>query len=600
MKHPLTLKLSCELLPGLLVSLVLLNLLYNTSAGNSVVLAQSPSAIPRYSDWSTPVSLGPNINSASSERQVSITHRGLSLYFDSDRPGGIGANDIYVSQRTSINAPWGLAKNLGPGINSPQAEFAPNLSADDHWMFFASARLGGFGGLDIWSSYRADIDDDFGWETPKNMGPRINSSVADADAFYFIDSATGKAALYFTSLNRPGGLGDWDIYQSTQNEDASFNQAVLVSELSSRFRDTRMAIRYDGLEIIFSSNHPGGSGGIDLWFSTRLTTSDIWSTPVNLGSVINTSTDDRAPYLSDDGETLFFSSDRLSPFGGGDIWMATRTQLPIVKTRDITVTADNSCGASISPSDVDDGSFDPDSGDTITLSLDQSGPFGLGQRTVTLTATDNHGASSSSTAVVTVVDQMPPTVTAPPAITVATGPGATSCGTFISDVLLGAALASDNCSVTIRRAGVPDGNFFPIGTTTTTYVATDESGNTASAIQEVTVNDNTPPVITGATVDEPTMSPPNHKMVDVAVSYAAIDNCGPASTILSVSSNELVNGPGDGNTASDWEVIDAHHVQLRAERSGKGDGRVYMITIAATDSFGNTSSQLVTVLVPHN
>ena len=89
MKHPLTLKLSCELLPGLLASLVLLNLLYNTSAVNSV-LAQSPSAIPRYSNWSTPVSLGPNINSASSERQVSITHQGLSLYFDSDRPGGIG------------------------------------------------------------------------------------------------------------------------------------------------------------------------------------------------------------------------------------------------------------------------------------------------------------------------------------------------------------------------------------------------------------------------------------------------------------------------------------------------------------------------------
>src|SRR5207249_341693 len=257
---------------------------------------------------------------------------------------------------------------------------------------------------------------DFGWETPKNMGPRINTSVADADAFYFIDSATGKAALYFTSLNRPGGLGDWDIYQSTQNEDGSFNQAVLVSELSSRFRDTRMAIRYDGLEIIFSSNHPGGSGGIDLWFSTRQTTSDVWSTPTNLGSLINTSTDDRAPYLSADGETLFFSSDRVSPFGGGDIWMMTRTQLPIVKTLNITIPAGDSCSTSISPSDVNDGSFDPDSGDTITLSLDQTGPFGIGLHTVTLTATDNHGASSSATVVVTVVDQMPPTITLPPTV----------------------------------------------------------------------------------------------------------------------------------------------------------------------------------------
>src|SRR5437660_9039464 len=87
-----------------------------------------------------------------------------------------------------------------------------------------------------------------------------------------------------------------------------------------------MAIRYDGLEIIFSSNRPGGSGGIDLWFSTRHATSDVWSTPATLGSVINTSIDDRAPYLSADGQTLFFSSDRVGgDFGGGDIWMATRT-----------------------------------------------------------------------------------------------------------------------------------------------------------------------------------------------------------------------------------------------------------------------------------
>src|SRR5437899_10254837 len=143
---------------ALLVSLVLLNLLSNTLAGTlaSVVLAQSPPATPQYSDWSAPVNLGPNINTASREVQVSVTHQGLSLYFDSDRPGGFGANDIYVSQRTSINAPWGPAKNLGPIINTTSKEFAPNFSPDDHWIYFASDRPGGLGGLDIWASYRAD------------------------------------------------------------------------------------------------------------------------------------------------------------------------------------------------------------------------------------------------------------------------------------------------------------------------------------------------------------------------------------------------------------------------------------------------------------
>jgi len=500
----------------LLVGVVLFSLVSITHpAFERIVLAHLPSATPQFSDWSTPVNAGPNVNAASSERQVSITHQGLSLYFDSDRPGGSGANDLYVSQRASIDAAWGPAMNLGPTLNSLQAEFAPNFSPDDHWIFFASARSGGFGGLDIWSSYRADISDDFGWGTPINLGPLINTSVAEADAFYFIDPASGNAILYFTSFNRPGGFGDWDIYQSTQNADGSFNPAVRVAELNSPFRDTRMAIRYDGLEVIFSSNRPGGSGGIDLWSSARPTTADVWSMPANIGPMINTSTDDRAPYLTADGETLFFSSDRASPFGGGDIWMTTRSQLPVVMTRNIVVPANNLCAASITSTDVDDGSFDPDIDDTITLSLDQSGPFGLGSHTVTLTATDNHGATNSSAAIVTVIDQ-------------------------------------------------------------------------------------TPPVITGAVVDKPTLWPPNHQMVDVAVRYTARDNCGPVNARLTVSSNEPVNGTGDGDTAPDWTVVDTHHVRLRAELSGHGSGRIYTITIFATDSVGNVSSQILMVNVPHD
>jgi hypothetical protein len=88
-------------------------------------------------------------------------------------------------------------------------------------------------------------------------------------------------------------------------------------------------------------------------------------------------------------------------------------------------------------------------------------------------------------------------------------------------------------------------------------------------------------------------------MVDVMVNYAAADNCAAVSTALSVESNEPVDGTGDGDTAPDWEVIDAHHVRLRAERAGKGRGRTYTITITATDSHGNASSQAVTVHVPH-
>lgn len=129
---------------------------------------------------------------------------------------------------------------------------------------------------------------------------------------------------------------------------------------------------------------------------------------------------------------------------------------------------------------------------------------------------------------------------------------------------------------------------------------TDANPSNNSATVTTTAS-NPPPMITGAAVDRPMLWPPNHKMVDVAVSYGATDNCDPSPRCsLSVASNEPVNGGGDGNTTPDWEIVDAHHVRLRAERAGTADGRVYSITITCTDVGGASSSQAVTVGVPHN
>ena len=99
------------------------------------------------------------------------------------------------------------------------------------------------------------------------------------------------------------------------------------------------------------------------------------------------------------------------------------------------------------------------------------------------------------------------------------------------------------------------------------------------------------PAIAGAVADKPSLWPPNHKMVDVTIDYTATSNC-PGTCTLSVTSNESPNGAGDGNTAGDWLVVDAHHVQLRAEHAG----RSYTITITCTNATGPTSTSL-TVLV---
>src|SRR5207244_6032357 len=196
--------------------------------------------------------------------------------------------------------------------------------------------------------------------------------------------------------------------------DGSVVPAAWVTELNSPSNENVPSIRRDGLEVFLHSNRTGSTGpALPLWMATRASTANTWSAPINVGSAINTASAEQNAYLSSDGMTLFFSSDRTGAGGSGglDLYMSTRT-LPVVRSKNITVAADGSCVASISPSDVDDGSFDSVNGGPLTLSLDRAaaGPFGLGEHTVRLIATDDRGQTNSAIAIVTVVDQTPPVI----------------------------------------------------------------------------------------------------------------------------------------------------------------------------------------------
>ncbi len=137
------------------------------------------------------------------------------------------------------------------------------------------------------------------------------------------------------------------------------------------------------------------------------------------------------------------------------------------------------------------------------------------------------------------------------------------------------------------------------GVHTVNLRAIDNAGNASAVVSLVVRVDTTSPVIGGASASPSVLTPANHKLRDVVVSYNASDNLsGVTMCSLGVASNEPVNSSDDGDTAPDWLVLDAHHLQLRAERAGDGAGRVYTVTITCSDAAGNTSSGNVTVTVP--
>lgn len=271
--------------------------------------------VARFSEWSEAVNLGPVVNSAFNDFLPNLSSDGLSLYFTSNRPGGIGGPDIWVSQRASQDAPWSAPVNLGGPINTAGIESAPNVSQDGHQLFFSSDRPGGFGTNDIWLSRRVHTGDDFAWQPPANLGSNINSNAFEAGASLL------RPEFYYTStrLSEP----NLDIFMSRLVGN-TFGPATRVSELSSAHNDQRPSIRFDGLEIFFSSNREGGVGGQDIWISTRNGRGLPWEVPTPLGPEINTEFLDQQPSISADGMTLFFSSDRPGGTGSLDLYMSTR------------------------------------------------------------------------------------------------------------------------------------------------------------------------------------------------------------------------------------------------------------------------------------
>jgi len=279
------------------------------------------------SGWSEPVNLGPLVNSSALDGNAGLSPDGLTLYFVSTRPGGLGNTDIWVSHRQCAVCDWEAPVNLGAPINSDAAEGAPTLSEDGRLLFFFSARSGGFGSADIYVSPRVStgLEGDM-WGDPVNLGADVNTAGTENGSYYVREGGEPNAVLYF---NRTPSGANIEIYRvSLTNEGEPLGPALIVPELNSPAGDQKVAVRADGHELLLSTNREGGFGNFDIWAFTRQGIHDPWSAAVHLDAPLNTPDIDSQPALSRDGRTLIFTSNRPGGYGAQDLWMSTRRPSP--------------------------------------------------------------------------------------------------------------------------------------------------------------------------------------------------------------------------------------------------------------------------------
>ena len=224
---------------------------------------------------------GDSVNdSIGDDFSLRLAMNGLALYFASNRPGGFGAGDLYVTTRDSLDREWGPAANLGPVLNTAAFEAFPTPSPDGNMLFFNRSTTFDSQDSDIWVTSRSDAHSP--WAAPQRLGMPVN----------------GPRAEFSPSISA------------------------------------------DGLSLYFASDRDGNLGSIDIWVSTRKSAADGWGFPRNLGTNINAAgAMTLAPFITSNNRALYFMSARpdtssASPctpktcFERLDLYVAVATCLP--------------------------------------------------------------------------------------------------------------------------------------------------------------------------------------------------------------------------------------------------------------------------------
>lgn len=282
----------------------------------------------------------PSFNSAFLDGCPFVARDDRTFFMASARPGGQGGIDIWVATRESADGPWSAPVNAGPTLNSASNDFCPTLARDGHTFYFASNRPGGCGGDDLYvTRLHGDIakltqdlviEPGEAWfDEPENLGCVVNSAGNEASPFPL--ELPGAGPVLFFSSTRAGGAseepagaitGDADLYMAG-SQGGEFLAPSLVPGVNTGWEEGQPNVSRDALEIFFYSNRPGTLGGNDIYSATRASAMDAFATPFNLGPNVNGAAAETRPSLSWDGRTLYFGSTRPGE-GSSDIYVTTR------------------------------------------------------------------------------------------------------------------------------------------------------------------------------------------------------------------------------------------------------------------------------------
>jgi outer membrane protein OmpA-like peptidoglycan-associated protein len=208
--------------------------------------------------------------------------------------------------------------NLGAAVNSPYPDYAPRLTADGHKLFFTSRRPESTGGKTYdEGQYFEDVYVstwvEGGWSKGIGLGQPVNTIGNEAGIAV---SSDGQELLIYKD-----DLGEGNIYSSRLQGDKWAVPSKLNNNINTKYWEPCGFISADGSSLYFVSDRPGGFGGTDIYKSTRQVGGD-WGRAVNLGPSINTPSDEYSPFLHPDGQTLYFSSRGHRSMGGYDVFFS--------------------------------------------------------------------------------------------------------------------------------------------------------------------------------------------------------------------------------------------------------------------------------------